>query len=91
MKNMPPNRRLIDSKWVFKQKIDVQFRAHLVSRGYNQIPGVDFIKNYSLVVTYVTLQHRRELPHSTLPQNNGNLSLPVFGSNYPIVLWYNIY
>ena len=28
---------------------------------------------------------------SLLPQNNGNLPLPFFGGNYPIVLLYSIY
>ena len=51
----PPNICIIDSKWVFKKKIDGQFRASLVARGYTQIPGVDFAKNYSPVVNYVTL------------------------------------
>ena len=40
--NMPPNRGLVDSKWVFRKKSDSRFRARLVARGHNQIPGVDF-------------------------------------------------
>ena len=52
---MPPNRRLIDSKWVFKKKIYGRFRARIVARGYTQIPGVDFTENCSPVVTDVTL------------------------------------
>ena len=31
------------------------------------------------------------ITRSTLPQNNGNLPLPFFGGNYPIVLLNNIY
>ena len=31
------------------------------------------------------------ITHSPLPQNNGNLPLPFFCYNYPIVLLYNIY
>ena len=54
--NMPPNRRLIDSKWVFKKKIDGILRARLVTRGYTQIPGVDFKEKYSPVVMDVTLR-----------------------------------
>ena len=51
---MPPNRRLIDSKWVFEKKSDGKFRARLV-RGHTQITGVDFTYNYSLVVTDVKI------------------------------------
>ena len=55
-RNMPPNRHLIYSKWVFKKKRDGRFRARLVGRGYTHIPGIDFTENYSLVVTDVTLR-----------------------------------
>ena len=41
-KNMPPNRCLIDSEWVFKKESDGQFMARLVVWGHAQIPGVDF-------------------------------------------------
>ena len=54
-RNMPPNRRIIDSKWVFKKKIYAQFRARLVARGYTHIMGVDFTENYSPVVNDLTL------------------------------------
>ena len=53
--NIPPNICVIDSKWVFKKKRDVRFRARLVAPGYNQTKVVDFTDNYSLVVTGVTL------------------------------------
>ena len=52
---MPPNRYLIESKWVLKTKRDVLPRARLVERGYTQILGVDFTNNYLPVVTDVTL------------------------------------
>ena len=54
-RNIPPNRRLIDSWWLFKKKIDGRFRARLVGCGYTQVPGIDFTENYSPVVTDVTL------------------------------------
>ena len=54
-KNMPPNRRLISLKWVFKKKIDGRFRARLVGWGYIQVTGVEFTENYSPVVTDATL------------------------------------
>ena len=41
-RNMPPNRFLIDPKWVFKKKKYGQFRALIVAWGYNQITGIDF-------------------------------------------------
>ena len=53
---MPPNKRLIYSKWVFKKKRDGWLRARLFERGYTQIPGVEFTKNYSPVVTEFTLR-----------------------------------
>ena len=53
---MPPNRRLIDPEWVFKKKIDGQFRARLVAQGYTQTLEVNLTKNYLPVVTDATLQ-----------------------------------
>ena len=44
--SIPEGRKLIGSKWVFKEKRDGQFRARLVCLGYSQIPGVDFSDNY---------------------------------------------
>ena len=47
--SIPEGRRLIGSKWVFKEKCDGRFRARLVCLGYIQIPGVDFSDNYAPV------------------------------------------
>ena len=52
---MTQNRHLIDSKWVFKKKIYVPYRARLVARGSTQITGVELSKKYSPEVTYITL------------------------------------
>ena len=52
---MPQNRCTIDLKWVFRNKIGGWFRACLVAQEYTQIKGVDFTKNYSPVVTDITL------------------------------------
>jgi len=47
--SIPEGRRLIGSKWVFKERRDGRFRARLVCLGYSQIPGVDFSNNYAPV------------------------------------------
>ena len=52
---MPPNRRRIDSKLVFKKKGYVRLRARLVAQGCIQISVLDFTENSSPVVTDVTL------------------------------------
>ena len=49
-------RRLIGSKWVFKEKRDSRFRAELVCMGYSQIPGVDFSDNYAPVGNDITFR-----------------------------------
>ena len=41
---------------VFKKKIDGRYRTCLVAPRYNQISWVEFIKNYSPVVTDVILR-----------------------------------
>ena len=56
IRNILPNRRLIDSKWVFKKKIDGWFRSRLVAQGYNQIQGLNFTINYSPAVTDARLR-----------------------------------
>ena len=54
--SIPEGRKLIGSKWVFKEKHDGRFRARLVCLGYNQIPGVDFSLNYAPVGNDVTFR-----------------------------------
>ncbi|KAL7571065.1 hypothetical protein ACA910_003779 [Epithemia clementina (nom. ined.)] len=55
-RNVPPNRRLIGNKWVFKIKRDGVYRARLVALGYSQIPGVDYFDNFAPVVNDVTFR-----------------------------------
>ena len=52
--SIPEGRRLIGSKWVFKEKRVGRFRARLVCLGYSQIPRVDFSDNYAPVGNDIT-------------------------------------
>ena len=54
--SIPEGRKLIGSKWVFKEKLDGRFRARLVCLGHSQIPGVDFSNNYAPVGNEVTFR-----------------------------------
>ena len=53
--SIPEGRRLIGSKWVFKEKRAGRFRARLVCLGYSQIPG-DFSDNYAPVGNDITFR-----------------------------------
>ena len=55
-RDIPPDRRCVKSKWVFKVKRNGVYRARLVACGYSQVPGVDFSENYSPVVNDITLR-----------------------------------
>jgi hypothetical protein len=54
--DVPEDRRLLGTKWVFKKKSSGIFRARLVALGYNQVPGVDYSANFSPVVNEVTMR-----------------------------------
>ena len=51
---MPPDRRCLKNKWVFKIKRNGIFRARLVACGYSQIYGVYYMENYAPVMNNVT-------------------------------------
>ena len=54
--SVPEGRKLIGSKWVFKEKRDGRFPARLVGLGSSQIPRVDFSDNYAPVGNDVTFR-----------------------------------
>jgi len=56
LNNLPPNRKGIGTKWVFKKKKNGVYRARLVAKGLNQIAGVDFQYNFAPVTSEVTLR-----------------------------------
>jgi hypothetical protein len=47
---VPPNKRLIGCKWIFKREKDGRYSARLCALGYSQIPGEDFMDTSSPVI-----------------------------------------
>ena len=47
---VPADKRLLGTTWVFKVKKNVIFKARLVAQGFAQIPGIDFMNNFSPVI-----------------------------------------
>jgi Reverse transcriptase (RNA-dependent DNA polymerase) len=53
---VPPDRKIIGSKWVFKKKRNAVKRARLIALGYSQVPGFDFSKTFAPVVDDATFR-----------------------------------
>jgi Reverse transcriptase (RNA-dependent DNA polymerase) len=53
-------RKLMTTKWIFKEKINVdgtiKYKAQCVSRGFIQIPGVDYTESFAPVASYAGIR-----------------------------------
>ena len=90
---LPPGRKVVGSKWVFKKKTDSvqRFKARLVAQGYTQKYGTDYDETFCPVVRQESLhllialsvqhgikQHQVDVATAFL---NGTLDTPITDRN----------
>ena len=61
MTTLPPDKRCIGSKWVFKIKRypdgNIQrYKARVVARGFSQVEGVDYTQTFAPTARYDTIR-----------------------------------
>lgn len=61
LSTLPPRKKAIDSKWVYKIKYNPdgtveQYKARLVTKGFTQIERVDFHETFTQLAKLVTVR-----------------------------------
>ena len=59
--DLPPNAKVVGSKWLFKKKTDMDgnvhtYKARLVAKGYLQKAGIDYHETYAAVMRQKSLR-----------------------------------
>ena len=53
---LPPGRKAVKSRWVFRRKVDLCYRARVVAKGFTQILGLDYDETFSPVAQFESLR-----------------------------------
>ena len=56
--DLPPGRKLVQCKWVYKTKFDadgspLKYKARLVAKGYSQVHGIDYNETFAPVKRWI--------------------------------------
>ena len=54
--DVPKGKKILSMRWVFKVKNDGRYRSRLVSKGFNQVEGVDYHFSHYPVLNNITIR-----------------------------------